>query len=386
MIARFIYTDCESNGPFTPGVGKKFKSVVFPAAASAGAPSIESLKDRMPRNSLSDGYVLPNVPNSMTMAEFEALPKSWAFAQIGEDTFAFERIATAGQCYGRNNRFDEGFIFSPDAWETLTAMSGGVTKPTQLRPVDYVHSSGWLHPRGEIELEAAELSAGFYELEPNFREQLKADLALVRRLPNLGELTKSFASTQAVGSALFVPKAQAKEFFAIVSILTRLTAPVYAWQTGFSDVWEQPRAATLADAKNPHFLLSDQPNALAGAKATMWGKVAEEVFAAGIPGKLMAKIDDLATNVFAFNPAKRIQGLCLLPFAVALQSQEDMAGKEHLVQLATDLLATDKFPRPAGWRPGAEVQLKQAAQNAAFRSTNNSVKIEELLRAIGGAA
>ena len=382
MIARFIYTDCESNGPFSSGVGKKFKSVVFPAAFAASSTSIERLRDRLPRNSLSEGYQLPNVPNSMTMAEFDALPKSWAFAQITEDTFAFERIGTAGQCYGRNNRFDEGFIISLDAWAELTAKFAPVTKPLQLRPADFVHSTGWLSPRGEGELEPTVLDDGFYELEPNFREQLKSDLALVKRLPNLAALTKAFAQSQLTGEAAFVPKAQAKDFFAIVAVLTRLTAPVFAWQTGFSDVWVEPRAATLTVGANPHFLLSDNRQPLLGSLASMWGTLAAEVFASGMPGKLMSKMDDLATNTFTFNPASREQGLSLLPLAIMLSDATDLAGKENLVNQAVTLL--DFVELPHGWVGDAQAKTLDNAAGAVYRTTSSSESIESKLTNIGG--
>jgi hypothetical protein len=319
----------------------------------------------------------------MTMAEFDALPKSWAFAQITEDTFAFERIGTAGQCYGRNNRFDEGFIISPTAWAELTAKFAPVTKPLQLRPADFVYSTGWLSPRGEGELEQAALDGGFYELEPNFREQLKSDLARVKRLPNLESLTKAFAQSQITGEAAFVPKAQAADFFAIVAVLTRLTAPVFAWQTGFSDVWVEPRTATLTVGANPHFLLSDKRQPALNNIATDWGNLATEVFASGMPGKLMAKLDDLATNTFTFHPASREQGLSVLPLAIMLSDAADLAGKEQLVNLAANLLELIELPH--GWVGDAQSNTLDNAAGAVYRTTSYSESIESKLTNIGGA-
>ena len=385
MIARFIYTDCMAAGPFNASVGKKFKSVVFPSALASGAQAIESLKERLPRNSLSDGYELPNVPNAMTMAEFNALPKSWAFAQITPDTFAFERIGTAGQCYGRNNRFDEGFVLSPEAWTQLNEHSAGATRPTSLRPVDFVHSTGWLNPRGDAELEAATLDDSFYVIEPTFREQLKTDLALVKRLPNVAALAKGFAHSQLSGTATIVPKSQASDFFAIVSIFTRLTAPVYAWQTGFSDVWEKPRDVTLADGRNPHFVLSNDPSPQPSGLATLWASIAAEAFAAGIPGKLMAKLDDLATTTFALNPAMRGQGLTLLPLAILLTNSEDMVGKEHLVNLAVDyILNCDDLP--SAWLGDSEDRVLDGPKSLTYHRCSKSDDIEGWLARIGGAA
>lgn len=340
MIARFIYTDCETKGPFSSGVGKKFKSVVVPT----GWPSLETLddlKERLPRNSLSEGYQQPNVPNSMTMAEFDALPKSWAFAQITDDTFAFERISTSGQCYGRNNRFDEGFIFDINTWSDLVARFAEETKPLQLRPIDFVQSTGWLNPRGEAELEAAELDEGFYEIAPTFREQLKADLAAVRGLEGLKSLLASFATAQLERSNVQVSKTQANEFFAIISILTRLTAPVYAWQIGFSDVWEQPRSKDLVDGSNPHFVLGPEesnPSAL----ANQWAELALEVFTQGFPGKALAKIDELSQSL-KLQRSGFSQGLALLPIAVIELSKEGTASSE-LEQLARDFLQSLNQP------------------------------------------
>ena len=383
LIARFIYTDCEASGPFTVGVGKKFKSVAFPQGLGAAA-SVESLRDRLPKNSLTDGFVLPKIPDSMTMAEFDALPKSWAFAQIGPDTFAFERIATAGKCYGRDNRIDEGFIFDSASWPAIASRFAQATKPVQLRPADFVHSTGWLHVRGTDELEAATLDDGFYELEPNFREQLKSDIALVKRLPNLATLTRAFAHAQLNGEAIFVPKSQSADFFSIVGVLTRLTAPTFAWQTGFSDVWVKPRDKGYADGNNPHFLISDDHQPMPSALATAWGNLATEVFASGVPGKLMAKLDDLATNVFAVNPAKREQGLSLLPLAILLTDSSELAGKEHLIQLAADLI--EHIELPQGWLGDAQSRTLDNAQNAVYRNTLNSESIEAKLTNIGGAA
>ena len=238
--------------------------------------------------------------------------------------------------------------------------------------------------RGEVELEAATLDGGFYELEPNFRKQLKSDIALVKRLPNLAHLTKAFAHSQLNGEAVFVPKAHAENFFSIVGVLTRLTAPTYAWQTGFSDVWLKARDKGFADGSNPHFVISDEPQPLASALATAWGKLATEVFASGMPGKLMAKLDDLATNVFTFDPGNREQGLSVLPLAVLLSEAADFAGKEHLVQLAADLI--EHIALPMGWVGDAQSRTLDNALAAAYRSTSNSESIESKLTNIGGAA
>ena len=340
MIARFIYTDCESKGPFSSGVGKKFKSVVFPGAWPR-LEALDDLKERLPRNSLSEGYQLPNVPNAMTTAEFEALPKSWAFAQITNDTFALERITTSGQCYGRNNRFDEGFVFSINAWSDLVSRYAEDTKPLQLRPVDFVHSTGWLNPRGEAELESAELDEGFYEFAPSFREQLKDDLGTVRGLDGLRPLLKSFATAQIERSAVHVSKADADQFFAIIAILTRLTAPVYAWQIGFSDVWEQPRSRDLADGSNPQFVLGDEATK-STALADLWAELALEVFTQGFPGKVMAKIDDVAQGL-QLQRNNFAQGLALLPIAI-IELGKEGTGNSQLSQRAKDFLQSLNQP------------------------------------------
>ena len=334
MIARFIYTDCESNGPFSSGVGKKFKSISFPSAWTS-VETLESIKDRLPRNSLSEGYQQPNVPNQLTMAEFDALPKSWAFAQITQDTFAFERISTSGQCYGRNNRFDEGFIFGADTWSDLVAKFAEDTRPLQLRPVDFVRSTGWLSPRGEAELEAAELDEGFYEISPAFREQLKSDLATVRSLENLKYLLTSFAAAQLELSSVQIPRILAQDFFAIISILTRLTAPIFAWQIGFSDVWEHPRSNNLIDGSNPHFVLGYE-DSNSTALANLWAELALEVFTQGFPGKVISKIDE-ASQSLQFQHNNFSQGLALVPIAIIELGKEGI-GDSQLSRRAKEVL------------------------------------------------
>ena len=319
----------------------------------------------------------------MTMAEFGALPKSWAYSQINENTFGFERISTAGQCHGRDNRFDEGFVVSLDAWAELTNKFAPITKPLQLRPADFVHSTGWLNPRGDDELEISALDDGFYEFQPNFREQLRSELAQVKRLPNLTSLTKAFAQSQLTGEAVFVPRSQAKEFFAIVAVLTRLTAPVYAWQTGFSDVWADKIPEGLEKISNPHFLLSDNRQVTTSQLVTDWGTLATEVFSSGMPGKFMSKMDHLATNTFTFNPASREQGLSLLPLAILLSDAADLAGKENLVTQAANLLESIELPK--GWVGDAQAKTLDNAAGAVYRSTSFSESIEEKLTNIGGA-
>ncbi len=382
MIARFIYTDCRSDGPYTTGVAKKYKSVVIPGAFAAGAPSIASLADRLPKNSLTMGYQIEPTLDSITTAEFKALPKSWAFAQIGEDTFGFVRVATAGKCYGRDNRFDEGFVFSWDSWPEIVEAMRPVTKKLNVRPVDFVHSAGWLNPRGELELEAAILDSGFYQLDANFREQLRLDLGAVKGLNNLKSLLTGFAHSQLTGGPAFVPKGQKQNFFAIVSVFTRLTALDFAWQTGFSDIWSAPRSRELADGHNPHFLLGEQTGTLPTSLAVAWANLATEAFSSGIIGKLVQKIDELCTECFSFDRNNREQGLSVLPLAVLLTDKADLVGRENLARLAADFI--EQVALPESWKTGAQEKTLDSAANAVYRGALNSESIESKLTNIGG--
>lgn len=382
MIARFIYTDCRSDGPFTKGAAKKYKSVQFPAAFTGRDVGISEIADRLPKNSLTMGYQIVPIPDSMTTAEFDALPKSWAFSQIGADTFGLVRVATAGKCYGRDNRFDEGFIFSSDFWQEIVETMRPVTRRLNARPVDFVHSTGWLNPRGEVELEAATLDSGFYQFEANFREQLRNDLSLVKGLSGLNLLLAGFAQSQLVGGPAFLPIRERANFFSIVSVFTRLTALDFAWQTGFSDIWTAPRNLELADGHNPHFLLGEGSPTAPGALAISWANLAAEAFSSGIIGKLIQRIDEYCTDTFVFNSAKREQGLALLPLAVLLSNKADLAGRENLAKQAAEFIELAALPE--NWRPGAMETTLDNASDAVYRGALNSESIESLLTNIGG--
>jgi hypothetical protein len=130
-------------------------------------------------------------------------------------------------------------------------------------------------------------------------------------------------------------------------------------------------------------LLSDKRQPALNNIATDWGNLATEVFASGMPGKLMAKLDDLATNTFTFNPASREQGLSVLPLAIMLSDSADLAGKEQLVNLAANLLELIELPH--GWVGDAQSNTLDNAAGAVYRTTSYSESIESKLTNIGGA-
>jgi hypothetical protein len=356
MIARYIYTDCASDGPYAKGTGYKFKSVVFPF----GQGSLEAVKELLPKNSLAEGYELPDVPDSMTSTDFANLPKSWAYAKTSSGTYSFQRMSTNGKSYGRPNKFFEGFTFTQEEFSTLTQKSSEQTKPMRLRPVDFVRSNGWLNPRGELELEQANLDDSFYRIDDSFKERLKDALAEVRRLPNLQGKLAGFAEALIGGTATALPTELKPQFFAIVSVFTRLIPAEFAMQVGFSDVWACPRSRDLADGRNPHIILSNQETAQ-GALAKIWGEFAAEAMNSGIIGKLIKRLDDISSEQLIFNADNREEALAALPLAVLLSDPADLEGKTDLATKAKELLK--RLDAPA----------------------SNSEKIEQLLANLGGA-
>jgi hypothetical protein len=130
-------------------------------------------------------------------------------------------------------------------------------------------------------------------------------------------------------------------------------------------------------------LLSDNRQPQLSNLASLWGTLAAEVFASGMPGKLMSKMDNLATNTFTFNPTSREQGLSVLPLAIMLSDAADLAGKEQLVNLAANLLELIELPH--GWVGDAQAKTLDNAAGAVYRTTSYSESIESKLTNIGGA-
>lgn len=224
--------------------GFKFKSISSSLdTAEIGSEAVRSLFDRVA--AALPPYVPPKIDPFMTAEQFQALPKTWVYRYLGkgdgsEDrAFTFLRLFTSGVSNGRpDNPFLQGFVFS-NAKDVLRYVYVELPEKwgfRNLRPADLRGWAGWLDPRGDAELESAEIapidSHGLVRSYENWLESVEDlfELAPAEALYNLS----GYANAVATKTDFYLCASNESSFLEWVSILTHLIPSRSGWQVQFT--------------------------------------------------------------------------------------------------------------------------------------------------------
>lgn len=167
VLTSFLYTECQSPGPYKIEPGFKIKSIALWNNLTGARldHEDESLIQAEPVGKLVElavgtfpQYQAPNFSPFASREEFYDQETYWSFYGVSPDRLMLLRQATSGTSYGRpGNPFHQGLILEKDQIPEIIRSSYHRFGITNLRPTDYLCWDGWLMARGEQELEAASL-------------------------------------------------------------------------------------------------------------------------------------------------------------------------------------------------------------------------------------
>lgn len=356
MIASFIYTQCASPGPFKSQAGYKIKSAHLITSEGAthsaqNAPEAEPLLNQA-IGSLPQ-YTAPEIGPFTTELEFRALPRKWVYLPVRDKAdadstlpsqFVFARMFTSGESNGRpNNIFHQGFVRKNDqnSVHALQKLAEDLSQLPHVTPADFATWQDWLNPRGDVELETAQLEddnppiPGMTRVEWNRAiERLfdgDEDLTIANLRNVEQELLQIFPGVALIGSE------RDDEFLQWVSVVTHLIPAEGAWKTPFVSEGKIPKRR---EEKEYFGFRGVKPAAALGAKAVDdigWAQLVKHVVEAG----LLIKIED-RIHALGLNAAATLRGrakLAELPLAVATLDLDEFAND----QVSDVLAAFQKF-------------------------------------------
>lgn len=168
MIATFIYTECQSPGPFKSEPGFKIKDakiwktqdgkVFHGTVTDTNKADIENLI--MEAVGTLPNFDPPNMSPFITMTDFLTLEKQWIYHQLPSGNVAFTRMSTSGLTHGRRgNPFHMGIVIDRDDFSSIFKFWRLHSSADQiLSPADLYTWSGWQDPRTSEDVEASFLS------------------------------------------------------------------------------------------------------------------------------------------------------------------------------------------------------------------------------------
>lgn len=380
MFASFIYTECISPGPFKRESGFKFKSVQEIELPDS-QPSKDSLEQRM--NLASAAFLpfkAPSVDSFMTPDEFLALDKQWALQELGPGNFMFSRLFTSGVSNGRpDNPFHQGFIYDFSDVATIVSSTSDLTGLAYARPADFASWADWHNPRGDAELEAAELEQHNPPMPAIDSEDWNraAERIFEADVDESLQIASGFEAAMRDGLNFGIDAGEVREFLDWVSFLTHLV-PVNA---GWSMQFTSNELAKHFTKLPPRTSVYRADSYVARRSVTDWASLVQVVIEAGIYSDVEAKVGELS-DALLFDPNNGLQSLSALPLACCFIDQ-DLMDQEDLKLMATLVasLLNDLVP-PTHWRSEASSQLlfAQLEQGkAAIRALPNGDLVYETL-------
>lgn len=380
MFAAFIYTECISPGPFKSESGFKFKSVQELALAES-SPSSSSLEQRM--NIASSAflpYKAPAIDSFMTPDEFLALEKQWSLQEVGPGNFMFSRLFTSGVSNGRpDNPFHQGFIYDFSDVESMVSSTRELTGLNFARPADFASWAEWHNPRGDAELEAAELE----EHNPPMPSIDSADWNRAAErifetdIDEALQITSGFEEAMREGSNLGINTGGVQELLDWVSFLTHLVPLNSGWSLQFSSNDAGKHFAKVP----PRTSIFRADSHIARKSVTDWANLVRVVVESGIYSDVETMIGELSSALI-FNPNNGLQGLSALPLACCFIDQ-DLMDPDDLAAMAVlvSSLLNELVP-PSHWQSERLAQgtfLKLEQGNAAIRALSNADLVYEAL-------
>jgi|LakMenEpi03Aug12_release.lakeMendotaPanAssembly.Ray.scaffolds.fasta_scaffold52564_4 hypothetical protein len=356
MFASFIYTECQSPGPYKTEPGFKFKDVEVFEFGDSGADTtrVEKVLNLAAASFLP--YSAPDIDPFMTPQEFKSLEKQWALQEIEQDVFMFSRLFTSGVSNGRpGNPYFQGFVFDRSEVNAFVANTGQVSGLKFARPADFSSWDGWLTPRGDAELEES-------ALEPDYPPTPMLDSAeLCREAEALFDedpddslqLLASFYEAVTVKKLLPVSASESVKFLGWVSLLSHLVPVQYGWAMQFSSSGANPLKSTT-----PKFAIIQSSEIVRRLPVLPWSELASLIIETGSLEQTLKAIGDLSLAL-DFDPTDGEQALSVLPIACMFIDPAGVAPadvvrfNDLLAQLVPDLVV------PRAW-------VSMQASNAIF--------------------
>lgn len=258
MVTHFIYTECQSPGPFKKEPGFKIKCAVASEFLSdddifeaiTAKPTLEKAVGHLAN------YVPPEISPLSSRIEFDSHPKSWIYVELPEDatefaanptvrSFMFARMFTSGFAGGRpRNPFHEAYVFKATDWKRIVEYCEGFTYPLTPRPIDLVESSGWANPKGDLELEAVEISSADIFEPQSFETRLQDAIRplFLRNVEETRWLLARFADALFDSKSFAIDASSVDDFYDWSNLLFHLIQAPLTWRIDFSDTWGKPNS------------------------------------------------------------------------------------------------------------------------------------------------
>lgn len=358
MFVNFIYTECNSPGPFKKESGFKFKSVVDnsdPNEKVVDKRNLEPYLDSITGSFLK--YSAPAISPFMTQDEFTSLEKLWALQEVSAGNFVFTRQSTSGVSNGRpDNPFHQGFTYSTKDVDWVTKTSSELSGLEHPRPADFSTWDDWLSPRGDDQLEAAHFEEGNPPLPSLNNAQWASEMEklLANDPASFINYVGGFEIAIRKGSNFGISCASDSEFLNWVSLLTHLLPIDHAWKIRFTSNGEgmffKPGSCETVIFRNLE--ASERHN------ESPWAKMVRLILEAGLITELDRSLG-LISNAFTFSGQTPQFSLHSVAIAAGLLEQvliEDEVAEE-LALLIDQILIEGKFSATLSSREATEVIL-----------------------------
>lgn len=348
MFAAFIYTECISAGPFKRESGFKFKSVEE-VELSGGTTPLPLLEQRMNMASAAFlPYKAPAIDSFMKPEEFIALEKQWSVQELSPGAFMLARLFTSGVSNGRpDNPFHQGFVYDFSDIADIVTSTGQLSGLAYARPADFAGWADWQNPRGDAELESAELEPHNPPL-PIFDSSAWSRMA--EQIFEFDEddalqVLSGFEAEMVAGGNLGIDAGTVDDFLNWVSFLTHLI-PVHA---GWTMQFTSTEAAKHFAKMPPRTSIYRSDSYMTRIDVSEWALLVKLIIEAGIYSEIEAKVGELSMAL-VFDPNSGRQSLAILPLACCFLDKNllDPTDLARMNGLVTSLMS--QLASPSHWR------------------------------------
>lgn len=273
MIFEFTYTECTSPGPFKKETGFKVKSAriyksaddldvpdgliveAFDTEDEEGNPIQEIVNEVIRNNSKLDaatthlgGFDAPHIGPFSTPEEFASIQKGFVYDLVrfpdGGLAWLLARLSTSGPANGRpGNPFHQGILITNKP--AKVALLSHATANSELehpRPIDILTWTGWLNPRGDVQVDSSNLRSSDLPFPEISAEEMS--LQHSKFVSEQSEVALDVFSHVARGFIrglpVSLPGEDTEEFRTWVSVVSHLIPPSVSWFCGFGSTWRTP--------------------------------------------------------------------------------------------------------------------------------------------------
>jgi hypothetical protein len=425
MIFEFTYTECTSPGPFKKQTGFKVKSAriyrINDDSTSIRADLFRSFdtedKDgNLIQGTLDEvvahmseldaatthlgGFSAPLIGPFSSPEEFAGIPKGFIYdlVQLPERKFAWllARLSTSGPANGRpGNPFHQGILItSGDSKFGLKIHATQYSKLDSPRPIDFFTWTGWLNPRGDIQVDASNLRSSNLPYPEISAEEISVEHSeFVTRHGDFAiEVFKNVERSFLNSSPVALPGDNSEEFRSWVSVVSHLIPASAAWFCGFGSTWTQPSTSVqnikLPNKETtlnfPQFYWSKQiPLDIDG--DTSWAFIASKLFEYELDMVVHDSINQI-DKAFSWSAIDGAMSYALIPLPLAILglTPEDFGDDGDLVATeCSDLLRKIDWPTYRGDSRALEDLLESLrAPESLYSTLHDRSQLERKLDAL----